>query len=123
MKDIYPDFHIVPEKIKLSFGELVLQSEATAFFDAATGSINFTWKPEYAIDVSLQDQGVLLAYYVEIKKAEFITMGAFRKTGQDELRLPDDFAEKYAEVYMAFVATDPKQTISSIYLGSILCQG
>jgi|SRR5690606_12187671 len=117
------DFRIIPEKMKLSVGELPLPAETAAIFNIANGSIDFTWRAEKMVDTSMQDQAMLMAYCVELGRAIFITTGAFRKSGHDELMLPNSFAGKQVEVYIAFVAADRSRQSDSIYLGSILCEG
>jgi hypothetical protein len=117
----YPNYLINLEKMKLSYGNLPVAKNPSVSWEPQMGEMVFTWDTSTVKGTSPRDQVMMLAYCVELGRAVFITTGVFRKTGTDELSLPDNFRGKHVEVYIAFLAADRSRQSDSVYLGSVLC--
>lgn len=121
----FPDFRIDFEKVLVSKGKLPAPEDATVTLEEKT--LKFTWNAENHSDYPRsRDQVMLYAYFPDTKGTEFITSGARRIEGQDELNIsyymqnsPNAKKDSSAEVFIAFISDDRKAVSDSVYLGSI----
>ncbi|MFC5285216.1 DUF6266 family protein [Pedobacter alpinus] len=109
-------FSIAPEKMLVSFGSLIGPEDAQVSFQE-DDTLIFNWKACAARHPNALDQTLLVVYCLEEKEAVYQTTGAFRKSGTDELQLPQNFRNKDLLIYMAFVAADRSNQSNSVFLG------
>ena len=64
------------------------------------------------------EQVMMLAYFPDQDRTEYVLFGNDRISGTAELELPPSLQGKYMETYLSFIAADRKQVANSVYTGS-----
>jgi hypothetical protein len=114
----YPNLLINYSQILLSVGEL---KPATAAKVSQTAEgLTFSWEitPKMPWPESI-DQAMMLAYFPEENRSEYLLFGSDRASGTAELTLPPSLQGKYMETYLSFISSDRKQVANSVYTGSL----
>jgi len=119
LKHAMREGQIVPEQVKISFGELPLSENISVTCQDA--KLQFGWSTAHVKGTSMKDQIMVLAYHPESRTAVFDTQGSFRSMGNQMLDTYGEFRGKTVHVYAAFVAADRSKQSDSFYLGAIDC--
>lgn len=115
----YPNFTVDYASALLSRGSLagVLNGAAAS---SAAGSVEFTWGDNTSeSNASATDKAMILAYNSTKGEAIFVTDGAARSAGSQNLTVPDDFSGDSVECFIAFISEDGLSVANSKYVGSI----
>jgi hypothetical protein len=113
----YPALKIAYSQILLSKG-LLKPAENWKVTQFPMG-LQFTWHtdPKMAWPEAAE-QVMILAYFPNEKRAEYLLFGNDRISGSATLELPPSLQGKYMETYLSFIAADRKQVADSVYTGS-----
>ncbi|MBE9599005.1 DUF6266 family protein [Pedobacter sp. MC2016-24] len=113
----YPNLELNYSQILLSKG--LLKPATDWQVSQTTMGLHFSWEtdPKMAWPESVE-QAMLLAYFPEEKRSEYVLFGSARSFGTSELEIPPSLQGKYMETYLSFIAADRKQVANSIYTGS-----
>lgn len=107
------DAVILPEKFRISIGELPMPASISAELDGQ--ELVFSWDPALAGSrTHTYDQVLLAAYEVQQEFAVCLTQGLFRKDGT--ARMPLQKPGTY-HCYLGMVARDLSQQGDGVYLG------
>lgn len=117
IKGVYPNREIDFSKVLMSKGDLQPPRDAAVKRTAA--GLEFSWNSETSSRNHYTDQVVMLAYFPELAKCVFITAGAQRDKGKDELFLRGTENGYVAEIYLSFVTNDRRRISDSVYLGQL----
>ncbi|SEA61335.1 DUF6266 family protein [Pedobacter hartonius] len=122
IKGKYPDLKIDYEKVILSKGAIAPPKNPKV---KLTGnSVEFSWDPDTdANGAETRDQVMLVAYFPETLKAVFLSSGARRTEGVDQLKLPSFNEDTIIETYMSFIADDRTDVSNSVYAGQLTWKG
>jgi hypothetical protein len=121
----YPDYWIDFSKVIVSKGDLPLPLRPSV--ELSDRTLTFKWEndPETCYKRN-DDQVLLMAYFPDIKHANFVVGGARRTAGMDILQIyptlngiPGDGEATAIETYIAFISNDRQQVSDSIYLGRL----
>jgi len=122
IKGKYPDLEINYEKLILSKGDIAPPKNPKVQLNG--NSLQFSWDPDTdANHADTRDQVMLVAYFPETTKAVFLTSGARRTEGLDQLNLPSFNEDTIIETYMSFIADDRKDVSNSVYVGQLTWKG
>lgn len=113
----YPDVKIAYERVMLSKGLLkpAVSWRVTEF----PMGLQFTWHTEPKMSwAEAHEQAMMLAYFPDQDRTEYVLFGNDRVTGNAVLELPPSLQGKYMETYLSFIAADRKQIANSVYTGS-----
>ncbi|WEK18971.1 MAG: DUF6266 family protein [Candidatus Pedobacter colombiensis] len=113
----YPDLKIAYPQVILSKG-LLKPAEKWEVTQIPMG-LQFTWQtdPKIAWPEAVE-QVMMLAYFPDQNRTEYMLFGNERISGSAELELPPSLQGKYMETYLSFIAADRKQVANSVYTGS-----
>ena len=114
----YPNLAINYSKILLSAGEL--KPAVAAKVSQTAEGLTFSWEitPKMPWPEST-DQAMMLAYFPDENRSEYLLFGSERASGTAELVLPPSLQGKYMETYLSFISSDRKQVANSVYTGSL----
>ena len=115
----YPNFTVDYANALISRGSLagVLNGAAAS---SAAGSVEFTWGDNTSeSNASATDKAMILAYNSSKGEAIFVTDGAARSAGSQNLTVPDDFSGDSVECFIAFISEDGLSVANSKYVGSV----
>jgi hypothetical protein len=110
---------IVPELVKVSYGDLPLSDEISIRYEDE--KFHFNWSTDAIENTSSKDQIMVLAYHPESSTAIYEVHGAFRSMGNQILDTYKQFLGQTVHVYAAFIAADRSRQSNSIYLGAMDC--
>lgn len=110
---------IVPDLVKVSFGDLPLSDDLSV--ELQDNQLHFSWSTGYIPETSPKDQVMLLAYHPESRTAIYDIHGAFRNMGSQIMDTCKAFLGKTVHVYAAFISADRTRQSNSQYLGTIDC--
>lgn len=117
-----PNIYINPALVRISAGDLPLQSDITAALNTeksrrGIAAIEFTWDTtNVSYEADSWDQVMVAAYDVEKSRAFSMIHGQFRFTGSHILEV--ESGHTY-HLYLAFSARDRSRQSDSVYLGEI----
>jgi len=113
----YPDVEIAYERVILSKGRLK-PAENWRVTEIPIG-LQFTWHTEPKMSwAEANEQAMMLAYFPDLDRTEYVLFGNDRISGSAILELPPSLQGKYMETYLSFIAADRKQIADSVYTGS-----
>lgn len=113
----YPDLNIAYAQVMLSKG-LLRPAENWQVMQTPAG-LQFTWRTDPKMSwPEAAEQVMMLAYFPDQDRTEYVLFGNDRISGTAELELPPSLQGKYMETYLSFIAADRKQVSDSIYTGS-----
>lgn len=118
LKHTMADGQVLPDRVKVSAGELVVSPDMNVVL-TADRKLQFSWSPAYIPGTQGKDQLMVLAYHPEDARVSYQLHGAFRESGEQLLDLSADFSNKTIHVYAAFVAADRSRQSDSVYFGPI----
>ncbi|TKC09161.1 DUF6266 family protein [Pedobacter frigoris] len=124
----FPDFQLDFENVLVSKGKLPTPEYAAVTREG--NLLKFTWSTtDHDSYPRNRDQAMMFAYFPgtnDSVNTEFITNGALRSKGQDELDIGYHLEgatyktkKTSVEVYLAFISDDRKDVSNSLYLGNI----
>jgi hypothetical protein len=119
----YPDYALDPAELVLSRGGMQLPENCAV--ELLGEKLRFSWLGGDGIGWPYStEQVMMLAYYPESRRAEYIAGGARRTAGEDFLPLHTDtnnvnVTETCVETYIAFVSNDRTDVSDSLYLGAV----
>jgi len=123
----YPDYVLDGNKLVLSQGGMQLPENCAVEFSGET--LRFSWLGGDGLGWPYSTaQVMMLAYFPESGRSEYIAGGARRPAGEDFLELHPEvrrvndlvtYSETYVETYIAFVSNDRTDVSDSLYLGRI----
>ncbi|WP_342329529.1 DUF6266 family protein [Pedobacter sp. FW305-3-2-15-E-R2A2] len=116
------DCLIDPERFKFSGGVLAGLNDTTVELERPD-LLRFNWSTASSYSASPKDQVMLLAIDLEGKKACYESLGNFRGSGTDVLKLDHDLTGKEVAIYIAVVAKDRSKQSDSQYLGKLRIPG
>lgn len=114
----YPERRIDFSKVLMTKGQM--PAPAGAAVSRNEFGFIFTW--DTADDergVHYTDQVMLMAYFPELGKAEYLTSGSQRSRGTEILALGRIATGHIAEVYLSFIEDNRKSISDSVYLGQL----
>lgn len=115
----YPDRRIDFSKLLLSKGSMPAPTGVTV--NKNEFGFVFTWDTKSEEKgAHYSDQVMLMAYFPEIEKAEYLIAGSQRSRGTELLSLGRIAASNVAEVYISFIEDNRKSVSDSIYLGQLI---
>lgn len=113
----YPDLKIAYAQVMLSKG-LLRPAENWQVTQIPMG-LHFTWHTDPKMSwPEAAEQVMMLAYFPDQDRTEYVRFGNDRISGSAELELPPSLQGKYMETYLSFIAADRKQVADSVYTGS-----
>jgi len=113
----YPNVKIAYEQVMLSKGRLK-PAENWRVTQFPMG-LQFTWHADPKMSWSeANEQVMMLAYFPDQGRTEYVLFGNDRISGSAVLELPPSLQGKYMETYLSFIAADRKQVADSVYTGS-----
>jgi hypothetical protein len=113
----YPDLKINYSQVVLSKGFLK-PAEKWGVTQFPMG-LQFTWQTDQKMAwAEATEQAMLLAYFPDLDRTEYVVFGNDRIKGTAVLELPPSLQGKYMETYLSFISADRKQVADSIYTGS-----
>jgi hypothetical protein len=102
----YPSYSIDYARALLSRGALK-GALNPAVASAAVGNVAFTWDDNSVeLNAEATDQAMLLVYNPVKDEAVFITEGAARDIGSQNLTVPDSYSGDIVHAYIAFMSVD-----------------
>lgn len=118
LKYTMEDGKVIPARVKISAGDLILSPGLTASITDER-KLQINWSPEYISGADGKDQLMALAYHPVDATAVYVVHGAFRETGEQVLDLPRNLENKIIHVYAAFIAADRSRQSDSVYFGPL----
>lgn len=116
---VYPNRRIDFSKVFVTKGQM--QPPQNAEVTLTEFGLSFTWNPEARIKgIHYSDQVMMLAYFPELEKANYMTAGAQRHQGKDLLVLNGIPHGNIAEIYISFISNNRKSISDSVYLGQLI---
>lgn len=119
LKNAMTEAEVIPELVRVSYGELPLPETLQA--ELLDDQLQVNWSTEHGLGASNKDQLMLLAYHPESRTALYEVHGAFRGMGMQLMDTYREFVGKTIHVYAAFVAADRSRQSNSLYLGRFDC--
>lgn len=116
-----PDFYVDLQQALVSWGDLP-GAENTAARSEAEKTLTFFWENNLQDSDRKNDHVMMLAYDIERGLASYTTSGAKRKAGTDVLEVPEEFAGREVDVFIAFISEERTEMSKSQYLGKVLVQ-
>jgi len=114
----YPDYEIDFSKLLVSRGTLTGANNAAA--QTVTGKIKLTWEDNTGIgEAKATDKSMAVAINPAKGEAAYITDGAPRSAGQEDLAVSPFWVGDEVEVYLAFISENGKDVASSAYCSSV----
>jgi hypothetical protein len=114
----YPDYTIDYSKLLVSRGSLTGANNATA--TPVAGKVKLTWEDNSGIgEAQPTDKAIAVAINPAKGEAAYITDGAQRATGLENLVVSPYWTGDEVEVYLAFISENGKDVATSAYLGSV----
>jgi hypothetical protein len=102
----------------VSRGTLTGANDATA--QAVAGKVKFTWEDNTGIgEAQPTDRSIAVAINPIKGEAAYITDGAPRSAGVEQLTVSPFWAGDEVEVYLAFITENGKDVATSTYCGSV----
>lgn len=118
----FPELYIDYSKVLFACGDLPLSEDLAV--EVVKEGLRFSWNTTTREKgASKEDHVMVLAYYPELKKADFIRSGARRAAGSETLQLASCKKNSLAEIYIAFISDDQSRVSNSHYLGQIKWPG
>jgi len=115
---VYPEIGIDFEKALFTMGTLPLPT-GVELVPTASG-ISFSWDTESKMPgASWSDQVMLLAYFPTLGKVRYLSAGAGRYLGKEQLPLLGIEKGHVAETYFSFISNDHLSISNSVYTGQI----
>jgi len=109
----YPEQYIDYSKLLVAEGKLPMAENPVV--EKTESGLKFNWDKVKTFPRNM-DQTMLLAYFPDLDKAEYITAGAKRSAGEDFLEIRLSRINERMEVYMAFISEDRENVSNSVYL-------
>jgi hypothetical protein len=114
----YPNYEIDYSKLLVSRGTLTGANSATA--TPQTGKIKLAWEDNSGIgEAQPTDKALAVAINPEKGEAAYITDGAPRSSGTENLLVSPYWAGDKVEVYLAFITENGKDVATSVHCGSV----
>ncbi len=113
IQGLYPEQRIDYSKLLVAEGKL--PAAENPFVEKTADGLKFTWDKVKTFPRNT-DQAMLLAYFPDIDKAEYVTAGAKRSAGEDFLEIRPTRINERMVVYIAFISEDRENVSNSIYL-------
>lgn len=119
IKGLYPEQQIDFSSLCLSQGDLPPVDDLE--LKLGTDQLEYSWNPANTQKgMFWNDKVMLLVYFPEIRKAEFILNGANRNEGKQIFK-PLKFAiPRVIETYLTFISSNHKTVSDSIYTGQLI---
>jgi hypothetical protein len=115
----FPDRRLDFSKVLLSKGSMPPPMGVTVIRNEF--GFVFTWDPQSdEKGAHYSDQVMLMAYFPEIEKAEYLIAGSQRSRGTELLNLGRIASGNIAEVYISFIEDNRKSVSNSVYLGQLI---
>jgi hypothetical protein len=115
---IYPDYTIDFSKLLVSRGTLTGANNATA--TPVAGKIKLTWEDNSGIgEAQPTDKALAVGINPAKGEAAYITDGAQRATGFENLMVSPYWTGDTVEVYLGFITENGKDVASSVYCGTV----
>jgi len=115
---VYPDLYFDYSKVLFAMGDLPLPQSMEV--ELVERGLKFTWDTSTPQEpASISDQVMVIAYYPNIHKADFIRSGSGRSVGTEFLPLNPMYEDQIAEIYIAFISDDRSRVSNSVHLGQI----
>lgn len=113
----YPALKITYSRVMVSKG-LLKPAEDWKVTQFPAG-LQFTWHTDPRMAwPEAAEQVMILAYFPDENRTEYLLSGTPRISGTAMLELPPSLQGKYMETYLSFIAADRKQVADSVYTGS-----
>ena len=117
---ISPNFSIDYAKALVARGALK-SALNPAVASAAVGNVAYTWDDNSVeLNADATDQAMLLIYNPDKDEAVFITEGAARDVGSQNLTVPDSYSGDTVHAYIGFMSVDGIEISNSLYVGSVV---
>jgi hypothetical protein len=114
----YPEIGIDFSKALFTMGTMA--SPTNVAVQKSDTGIKYTWDTELKImGINWSDQAMMLAYFATLGKVVYLSGGAQRYIGTDQLHLLGVERGHVAETYFSFVSNDRSSICNSIYTGQI----
>lgn len=119
IRGLYPEQQIDFSSLCLSQGDLPPVDNLE--LKVEKDRLEYSWNPGNTRNGMLwNDKVMLLVYFPEIKKAEFILSGANRNEGK-QIFIPLKFAiPRVIETYLTFISSNHKTVSDSVYTGRLI---
>jgi hypothetical protein len=115
----YPDYLLNYPTLLVSRGG-ILTGASVATAQALTGKIELTWEDNSGIgEAQPTDKAMAVVINPAKGEAAYITDGAPRSSGQEELTVSPFWVNDEVEVYLLFISENGKDVATSTYCGSI----
>jgi len=119
VKGTYPDLEIDYEKVLLTSGKMPLPPNPMVV--VTESGLSFTWDQEGEVrGAHWTDQVMLVAYFPVLNQAIYLTAGARRNQGAEQLPLTGIAHGYEVHTYFSFIADDRMRIATSIYTGKLL---
>lgn len=118
----FPELYIDYSKVLFAYGNLPLSENLAV--EVVKEGLKFSWdNTTLKKGASKSDHVMVLAFYPELKLADFIRSGAQRAAGSELLQLALCKKNSIVEIYIAFISDDQSRVSNSHYLGQIKWPG
>jgi hypothetical protein len=114
----YPDYTLDYPSLLVARGTLTGANNATA--TAVTGKVKLTWEDNTGIgEARSTDKSMAVAINPTKGEAAYITDGALRSAGQEDMTVSPFWVGDEVKVYLAFISENGKDVATSAYCGTV----
>ena len=114
----YPNYTIDYAKLHVSLGNLTGVDVVTT--SVLVGKIELFWNNNSGTgNAQASDKALIVAINPAKGESAYITDGASRASGREELVMPPSWQGDEVKVYLAFISEDGKEVATSVYCGVV----
>ena len=114
----YPNYTIDYAKLHVSLGNLTGAGVATT--SVLDGKIELFWNNNSGTgNAQATDKALVVAINPTKGESTYITDGATRASGREELPMPPSWQGDEIKVYLSFISEDGKDVATSVYCGAV----